>query len=216
MSWSHVRSSVVLWETLVRKERDFVTTPELESLAAKVGKDPRHAIDHLVRAKRLEPLFKGSYYVRKPDELLLNLRRKSPLELFALATRAHDIGRWYFGLHTALRLHGMTHEYRTDEAVISEKLYRIRGIEMGGTKFVVHKWTSDLFGFGVTRLKGLPVSDPARTVLDLAYMDYWNKRHGRTPTGEWTEYLTRVDESLFRSYLERAPKPLREWVRTWT
>lgn len=208
-----MKSSVVLWETLVRKERDYITTAELESLALKVGKDPRHAIDHLVRGRRLEPLFKGAYYVRKPDELLLNIRTKSALDLFALATRARDIGRWYFGLHTALRLHGMTHEHSTEETVICEKLYRIRGIDIGGTKFVVHKWASSFFGFGMTKLNGLFVSDPARTVLDLAYMDYWNKRRGGTPTGEWREYLPRIDEAAFESYAARAPKPLREWVR---
>lgn len=213
---TRVSTSVVLWETLVRKDRDYVTTPELESLARKVGKEPRNAIDHLVRAKRLEPLFKGAYYVRKPDEILLNVRKRNALELFALATRARGIGRWYFGLHTALRLHGMTHEHRTDEAVISEELYRIRGIEIGGVKFVVHKWANYLFGFGITRINGLPVSDPARTVLDLAYMDYWNKRHGHTPTGEWREYLPRVEAEAFRKYVARAPNPLREWVREWT
>lgn len=213
---ARVSSSIVLWETLVRKETEYVTTPELAALARKVGKEPRHAIDHLVRARRLEPLFKGAYYVRKPDELLLNIKSKNAFELFALATRAHDIGRWYFGLDTALRLNGMTHEHRTEEAVISENLYRIRGIEIGGVKFVIHKWAAELFGFGIIRLDGLPVSDPARTVVDLAYMDYWAERHGRTPTGEWREHLARVDESAFRSYVARAPKPLRGWVREWT
>lgn len=209
-------SSTVVWETLVRKEKDVVTTLELEGLARRAGKDPRHAIDHLVKARRLEPLFKGSYYVKKPDEVLLNVRRKSALELFALATRTRDVGRWYFGLHSALRLNGMTHEYSPVETVVSEKLYRILGIEMAGAKFIVHKWSSDLFGFGITRINGLPVSDPARTVLDLAYADYWEKRHGRSPTGEWREYLSRVDKAAFDAYVARAPAPLREWVRTWT
>lgn len=209
-------NSSILWETLVRKDKDVVTTGELESLARKAGKDPRHTIDHLVKARRLEPLFKGSYYVKRPDEILLNVRRKSALELFALATRTRDVGRWYFGLHSALRLHAMTHEYSPVETVISEKLYRILGIEMAGTKFVIHKWSSDLFGFGMTRVNGLPVSDPARTVLDMAYVDYWEKRHGRAPTGEWREYLDRVDKAAFDSYVSRAPESLREWVRKWT
>lgn len=208
--------SNVLWETLVRKDREVVTTPELEGLARKIGKDPRHAIDNLVRSRRLEPLFKGSYYVKWPDELLLGVQRKNPRELFALAAGTRDIGRWYFGLHTALRLHGMTHEHRPVETVISERMYRILGIEIAGTRFIVHKWSGDLFGFGVTRLDGLPVSDPARTVLDLAYADYWEKRHGRVPTGEWLEHLSRVDGAKFWDYVSRAPTPLRDWVHEWT
>lgn len=209
-------TSIVLWETLVRKGRDYVTTSDLSALARKIGKDPRNAIDHLVRAGRLDPLFKGAYYVRKPDELLLDVHKKSALELFAIATRARDIGRWYFGLNTALRLHAITHEHRTDEEVVSEKMYRIRGIEIGGVKFVVHKWANGLFRFGITRINGLPVSDPARTVLDLAYLEYWESRHGRTPALAWREYLPRVDESAFRTYVDSAPLPLRKWVKRWT
>lgn len=211
---TRVLSSAVIWEALIRKNKAVVTTDELSSLARRVSMNPRHAIDHLVRADRLEPLFKGTYYVRRPEEILLNVQSKNELELFALAARAKDIGRWYFGLHTALKMHGLTHEWRSDVEVISERIYRIRGIDIAGTHFVIHKWAPSLFGYGITRVRGLPVSDPARTVMDLAYSDYWAKRKRKNPTGEWRTYLDRVDRELFRHHLDRAPRPFRRWVES--
>lgn len=205
--------SPLVWETLARRGVDVVTTDALAGLARTAGLDARHAVDHLVRSRRLEPLFKGVYYVRRPEEVMLGVERRSPLELFALAAKAKGIGRWYFGLHTALRLHGMTHEHRGDVEVVCEGLHRPLGVEMAGTRFVIHKWKPDLFGWGVTRIRGLPVSDPARTVLDLAYRDYWAARKGRAPTGEWREHLDRVEAADLARWSRRMPEPVRAWMR---
>lgn len=206
-------SSGLLWETLARREASVVTSDELARLALKVGLDARNATDNLVRTRKLAPLFKGTYYVRRPDEVLLGVERATPLDLFRLGADAKGIGHWYFALHTALRLHGLTHEYRTTHEVVSEKLHRPGGLDIGGARFVIHKWHPKLFGWGVTRVRGLPVSDPERTVLDLAYRDYWAERRGGAATREWKEYTDKVDAKRLMRWSSRFPKPFRDWMR---
>ena len=206
-------SSTAIWESLVRNERELTTRPDLEELARRLGKEPRNAIDHLVRSGYLVPLFKGSYYVRDPAELRLNVTKHDPLELFADSARWKGLDPWYFGLHTALRLHGMTHEFRRWETVISAHVYRIGGIEILGRKFIIHKWNRAITTFGVIRLNGLPVSDPEKTVLDLAYYDYWRERRGHAPTEDWKTYLHSVDRGKLKRYLARFPAYFRSGVR---
>ena len=206
-------SSTAIWESLVRNERELTTRPDLEELARRLGKEPRNAIDHLVRSGYLVPLFKGSYYVRDPAELRLNVTKHDPLELFADSARWKGLDPWYFGLHTALRLHGMTHEFRRWETVISGRVYRIGGIEILSRKFVIHKWNRALTTFGIIRLNGLPVSDPEKTVLDLAYHDYWSERKGHAPTEDWKTYLHSVDRRKLKRHLARFPAYFRSGVR---
>jgi predicted transcriptional regulator of viral defense system len=210
-----MNASTLIWESLVRNNRDVVTTSELSELARRLNKNPRNSIDHLVRTGHLTPLFRGSYYVKDPTEIRLGIPRRSHLELFAAAAKAKGLGRWYFGLYTALRLNGLTHEYRREETVICERLYRIEGVSIGGYRFVVRKWDPKIIRFGVSRKGGLPVSDREKTVLDLAYLDYWSTRRGHTASGEWRTYLDRIDGAKLRRYLERSPKHFCEWVISW-
>src|SRR3972149_6890948 len=139
-----MESTAAIWETLVRNGREPVTGAEVAALAHRLGRRPVHALRHLRRAGYLLPLFRGYYYVRGPEELRLGDPRHNPLELFAIAADRRGIGMWYYGLHTALRLNGMTHEERRDEAVISDPFFRIHGGPIGRRKFVIHKWRAGL------------------------------------------------------------------------
>lgn len=209
-------SSAVLWEVLVRKGKELATTDTLKEMALELEKDPRNAIDHLVRAGYLTPLFKGTYYVRRPEEVRLGTRRYNHLELFALAARVKPLGNWYFGLHTALRLHGMSHEHPTSEEVISDRLYRIEGVSIGGHTFKIHRWSTPVCTFGVTAVNRLPVSDREKTVLDLAYHDLWRLRKSHPPSGEWKEHVDAVSKPRLREYLHHYPPALKTEVLRWT
>ncbi|MDE1836024.1 MAG: hypothetical protein KGJ23_05355 [Euryarchaeota archaeon] len=205
-------TSAVLWEVSVREGRELLTTRELSEMAGRIGARPEHALRHLRREGYLVPLFRGFYYVRTPEEVRLGTERHDPLELFALAARAKGIGAWYFGLETALRLHGLTHEDRREETVVSRSFYRIRGVPIGSRRFVIHKWDPGLFVFGLVRRGSYRVSDPEKTVLDLAYLDFWRSKKGHPPTGNWTEHLAEVDARRVRRYLPHYPEELRRIV----
>lgn len=201
-------SSTSIWEVLSRQSREVVTTVDLERLAARLGRSRIDSVRHLRRAGYLVPLFKGHYYVRTPAEIRLEMPRFNPLELFALAARSKGIGAWYYGLQSALRLNGMTHEDRREESVVSTSLYRIRGVRIGERRFVIRRWDTALFGFGLVARRGYRFSDPEKTVVDLAYLDYWRDRKGRPPTREWEEYVSTVRATTVRRYLRHYPAPV--------
>lgn len=205
-------TSTSLWEVSVREGRELITSEVLREMARRIGSRPEHALRHLRREGYLIPLFRGFYYVRTPEEVRLHTERHDPLELFALAARAKGIREWYFGLTTALRLNGLTHEDRREESVVSRSLYRIHGIPIGSRRFVIHKWGPELFGFGLNRRGTYRVSDPEKTVLDLAYLDFWRVRKRHSPSRTWTEYLPSVGAHRVRRYLPHYPREVRRAV----
>jgi hypothetical protein len=205
-------SSTSLWEVPVREGREVLTSKVLSAMARRIGASPAHAVRHLRREGYLLPLFRGFYYLRSPEEMRLHRERHDPLALFALAARAKGIGEWYFGLHTALRLNGLTHEDRREETVVSRRFYRIGGVPIGSRRFVIHKWGPALFGFGLERQGTYRVSDPEKTVLDLAYLDHWAARKGHPEARVWMEHLSSVRAAKVRRYLRHYPEPMRRRV----
>lgn len=205
--------STSLWEVPAREGREVLTSREVADMAARVGIRPENALRHLRREGYLLPLFRGYYYVRSPEEIRLGRKRLGSLELFSLAARKKGIGPWYFGLETALRLNGLTHEDRREETVVSANLYRIGGVPIGGTRFVIHKWGPELFGFGIVRHGSYRFSDREKTVLDLAYLDFWRSRRTRARSWSWVEYLSSVDVGRLRRYLRHYPTEVRKVVR---
>ena len=205
-------SSAAIWEVLARGKREVVSSRDLAELARRLERKPEHVTRHLRREGYLLPLFKGYYYVRRPEEIRLGEARHNPLELFALAAEAKGIGSWYFGLHTALHLNGMTHEDRRKEAVISDRFYRIRGVSIGPRKFVIHKWAPELLAFGMIEKPPYRYSDTEKTVLDLAYLDYWKRRKGRADARAWVEHLDNVNVRTLRRYLPHYPEEVKAAV----
>ncbi len=159
------------------------------------------------------PLFRGYYYVRSPEEIRLNTERFDALELFALAARAKGIGEWYFGLDTALRLNGLSHERARVESVVSRSFYRIGGVPIGSRRFVIRRWSPKLLGFGLVRRASYRWSDREKTVLDLAYLDFWRTEKGHPARGTWLEHLPATDLSRIRQYLSHYPEGVRRMVR---
>ena len=54
--------------------------------------------------------------------------------------------------------------------------------------------------------------DPEKTVMDLAYLDFWSARKGHAPARLWNEHLGSVDVRRLRRYLPRYPRALRSMV----
>lgn len=195
----------VVWEILARRDAKVVTTGEIAAVAKELDKDVKNSIRHL-RRKLLVPLFKGYYYVRTPNEVLLNAPGPSALELFAMAAAAKGIGRWYFGLYTALRLNGLSHEHRNVEYVVGDSLYRINGVKIGSTRFVCLRWNSALVSFGLKRAGAYAFSDPEKTALDFAYWDHWRVLKKGKPRREWLVFSERLDGRRLHDYSRHYPE----------
>jgi hypothetical protein len=205
-----MESVQLIWGALAAKER-VTRAASIRELARRAQLDPDHTIRALRRENRIEPLFKGYYLVKRPEEVLLH-EEPSPLELFALGAQAKGIGTWYFALETALRLNGLSHEYSRIEHVVSDALQRATGVPIGGRRFIIHKWRPARVGFGLRRRGTYRFSDPEKTVLDLAYVDATAMKRGRSPSLAWKECLDKVDPDRIASYLEHYPGSVRELV----
>lgn len=201
----------LIWETLSRERERVVPKRRIAELANRIDLNAASAIRTLSKTDRIVPLFKGFYYLREPNEILLHATT-SPLDLFARGAKAKGIGSWYYGLDTALRLNGMTHEYRNDELVISDAFYRPNGITMAGRRFVILKWRPSLTRFGMKRKGNYFWSDPEKTVLDLAFHDYYSVSKGRPATGVWKEHLENVNHAVLESYLVNYPARVRAMI----
>lgn len=212
MSFSAMESSAAIWEVLARTKREVVTSRELAELARRLGRKPEYVARHLRREGYLLPLFKGYYRIRGPEEIRLGEERRNPLELFALAASAKGIGPWYFGLHTALRLNGMTHEDRREETVVSDRFYRIHGVAIGPRRFIIHKWAPGLLSFGLLEKGPYRYSDPAKTVLDLAYLDHWNRKKGHAKRRAWIDHVEAIDARRLRRYVDHYPEEVKAAV----
>jgi hypothetical protein len=201
----------LIWEALASANVRVVPKSRLSELAKRIDIKPDSAIRTLSNNRRIMPLFKGYYYLRTPDEILLH-KEASPLDLFSLGAGAKDIGAWYFGFHTALRLNGMTHEHRTDEHVVSDSFYRPNGVPIAGRRFVVLKWRPEMARFGLVKRKGYFWSNPEKTVLDFAHADCSAEAKGRPKSNVWREHLASVDHAKLRGYLKHYPRATRALV----
>lgn len=190
----------------------MVSSREVFRMADRLGRDPKNVLRVLRRTGYLLPLFKGYYYVRSPDELKLRFDRLNAFELFALAAEAKSVGHWYFGLDTALALNGLTHEDPPEAIVITDHLYRIRGVRIGNKRFRIHKWSPELTSFGIASKGKVRFSDPAKTVLDLAYLDWHRMNKKRPPPRAWVEHLPKIDKAALRRYSKHYPEPVRLMV----
>jgi len=200
----------LVWSALSSKGR-VTDAKSIRSLAARAELNPDHTIRALRRENRIEPLFKGYYLVKKPDEVLLH-RSPSVLDLFAFGAEAKGIGTWYFALDTALRLNGMSHEHSHVEHVVSDAFHRPTGVPIGGRRFVIHKWRPELARFGLRKHGRYFFSDPEKTVLDLAYADDAAMKHGKAPRFVWKEHVGKVDAGRLEAYAVHYPVSVRELV----
>ena len=206
-----MNDSRLIWETLSRNRERVVATRRIVELAERIDLNATSAIRSLRKAERIVPLFKGYYYLRDGNEILLHAAA-NPLELFARGANAKGIGSWYFGLHTALRLNEMTHEHSNDEFVVSDAFYRPKGVMIAERRFVVLKWRPSMTRFGLKRIGEYSWSDPEKTVLDYAFLDHYLRVKGHPVTGVWKENLTNLRRSKLKSYLPNYPVPVRSML----
>src|SRR3990172_12450109 len=99
--------------------KGFVTAEELEGYCRLMRLDYGVVVRYFGMQGYLVRIFRGIFYVKSPEELKLGRHRYDHLELVAKGLELKKVTRWYFGLHTALKLNNMTHEHFTVEDVVS-------------------------------------------------------------------------------------------------
>jgi predicted transcriptional regulator of viral defense system len=156
-------------------KKEFVTAEELKTYCRSMRMDYATVVSYFVKRKYFVRVLRGIFYVKSLEEAKLGRSRYNHLELVAKGLELKNVRRWYFGLHTALKLNNMTHETFAVEDVVNDKLFRANPIGIAGYKFKFSRLSPSLLGFGIRKAgNGVRYSDPEKTILDFIYVWRYN------------------------------------------
>lgn len=202
----------ILMEKLWMDEREFVTADDLKSYCKSLKLDYATTVKNFVHRGHLVRIFRGIFYVRPPEDVMIGRSKYNHLELVAKGLEMKGVKNWYFGLHTALKHNNMTHEYFTIDEVISDSLFRAKPINIAGYKFRFIKLSPELIKFGIKEEGMIRYSDPEKTILDFIYLS----RHEGTSSekismdvGDWAKDIS---EKKLRKYAMNYPKTVGKTV----
>ncbi len=204
--------TTIILEKLWLEKKEFVTAKELKEYCKSFKMNYESAVHYLLKMKYMTRIFRGVFYIKSLEEAKMKRSKYTHLELVAKGLELKGIKNWYFGLHTALKLNNMTHEYFVIDKVISDSLFRSKPVSIAGYKFKFVKISPSLFGFGINRNNNLPYSDPEKTILDFTYL---SKQDGMTidrtimDVSEWAKDLSR---NKLKKYAKKYPKSISHMV----
>ncbi len=201
----------ILLRKLRMENREFVTSRELRAYCRSLKLDYDIAIRHLVPRGYLVRILKGIFYVKSLEELELARAKYNHLELVAKGLELKNVKRWYFGLHTGLKLNNMTHETFAVEDVINDKLFRANPFTIAGYKFKFSRLSPVLLDFGIKKGKNrVRYSDPEKTLLDFIYVWRYNGIPEEKIAADVSGWAKGVSKARLVSYAKKYPKTVAE------
>lgn len=189
------------------EKKEFVTSEELKEYCKVFKIDHKSAIHYLTKMRYLVRIFRGIFYVKTLEEFKLGTTKKyNHLELVAKGLELKEVKNWYFGLHTALKLNNMTHEYFTIDEVISDTVFRAKPINIAGNKFRFVKLSPALLNFGIKKEKMYRYSDPEKTILDFIYLLTYEGMAAKRIVMDVADWAENISKDKIRKYSENYPK----------
>jgi len=150
-------------DTILREAKGkILTRKDFDGLANKYDFDKDTLRKVMLNKGYLVTIFRGVYYLKSHEEKKFNSLKYSPYELLSLGLEKKNV-KWYFGLNTALKFLGLTHEVFPVNIVINNKF-----------SFLFVKLKPSLF-FEIKETKtnnNIPLyfSNLEKTLLDLIYL----------------------------------------------
>jgi len=201
----------ILLRKLRVENREFVTSKDLRAYCKSLKLDYDIAIRHLVPRGYLVRILRGIFYVKSLEELELARPKYNHLELVAKGLELKNVKRWYFGLHTALKLNNMTHETFAVEDVVNDKLFRANPIAIAGYKFKFSRLSPSLLGFGIRKAgNGVRYSDPEKTLLDFIYLWRYNGIPEEKIVADVSGWEKGASKEKLMAYAKKYPKTVAE------
>lgn len=192
-------------------KKEFVTAEELERYCKSLRMDYATVVSYFVKRKYFVRILRGIFYVKSLEEAKLGRSRYNHLELVAKGLELKRVSKWYFGLHTALKLNNMTHEHFAVEDVINDKLFRANPFTIAGYKFKFSKLSSALLDFGTKKGKnGVRYSDREKTVLDFIYVWRYNGIPEEKIAADVSSWARGASKGKLRAYAKKYPKTVAE------
>lgn len=206
----------ILIDKLRLEKKEFVTSEEVKEYCKTLKLDYDLVVRYSIWRKYLVRIFRGVFYVKSLEEFKTGKSKYNHLELVAKGLELKGVKNWYFGLHTALKLNNMTHEYFTIDEVISDSLFRAKPVGIVGYKFKFVKIIPSLFDFGIFEGgDNIPIrySDPEKTILDFIYL---SKNKGRSPelvAMDLKDWAENISERKLLMYAKKYPKTVANIAR---
>lgn len=205
-----LRKASTLLEKLWIDKKTFVSAEELGAYCAKLGWDHASLIHYMIKMRYILRVFKGMFYVRSSSELRKRACRYNHLELAARGLGMKGVDRWYFGLHTALKINNMTHEFFTLDDVISDSFRRSKVIRINGNRFKFTRVSPRLFGFGIVQKGVMRYSDPEKTILDFIYLARQDGVHPVKAAMDVADWSESVSATKMLKYAKRYPATIQK------
>lgn len=188
-----------------------VVKSEVSKICKLFNSNPDATINFMISYGYFIRVLRGLYYVKTLEEFTLKKAVDVYKTLFLGLNKLNV--NWYFGLYTALRLNGLTHEFSGTIFVVNDKIYRAKEIKVAGEKVKFIKLAPRLVNFGVVNSEEKRFSDVDKTILDLVYIS----RYRSVPEGKIValidEYKKRLSLSKLKSYLEMYPEAVGGVIR---
>jgi len=161
-------------DTILREAKGkIITRKDFDSLATKYKFDKDTLRKVMLNKGYLITIFRGVYYLKDYEEKKLNSLKYSPYELLALGLEKKNV-KWYFGLNTALKFIGLTHEVFPVNIVINDRFNRTKPMKIAGSSFFFVKLKPSLFfdmkKENTTNNISLYYSNIEKTLLDMIYL----------------------------------------------
>jgi predicted transcriptional regulator of viral defense system len=200
----------LLLKKLHLDKKEFITSAILKKYCKKLELDYENTIRYFMRQGYLIRIFKGIFYVKDLEEIKLGTLNYSYRELIAKGLDLKDVKKWYFGLHSALKLNNMTHETFVIDHVINDTIFRAKPIDIAGYKIKFHRISSKILTFGIITKDTIRFSDPEKTLLDFLYILRYNGVPENKIIMDLSEYAHIISKEKIRTYSKHYPQSVQK------
>jgi len=203
----------LLLRKLRMEGKEFVASNELKAYCRSMKLDYATVVRYFSSRGYVVRVFRGIFYVKSVEEFELGRIKYNHLQLVAKGLELKKVSKWYFGLHTALKLNNMTHEHFAVEDVINDKLFRANPFTIAGYKFKFSKLSRSLLGFGTRKAgNGVRYSDPEKTLLDFIYLWRYNGIPEEKIVADVSGWEKGASKEKLIAYAKKYPKTVAEIV----
>ncbi|MFH1511275.1 MAG: hypothetical protein ABIF10_06290 [Candidatus Woesearchaeota archaeon] len=202
----------LLIKKLLMDNNKFVTREQLKGYCNTLGMSYDSAIGYLLSNDYLTRVLRGVFYIKNVEERKNKAFDVTFFQAVTEALRIKKITNWYFGLESAIKLNGLTHEYFAVDFIISDKLKRPRPIEILGRKVKFLKIKNELTQFGIRKAE-IPYSDIEKTVLDMAFLGIYNGLSETEIRSRISDYAKYCSKPKMLKYSKHYPKTVSRFVQ---
>jgi len=181
-----------------------VKRASIENGCKRFGANTTNTVNFMISYGYIVRILRGLYYVKTVEEFVL----KKAIDVHRVLSLGMDElkVRWYFGLYTALKLNGVTHEFFDTTFVMNDGVFRPKDVKVSGEKVRFIKLSPSLFGFGVVERNGVKFSDLEKTLLDFVYLSRYRSIPEERIVSTIEEYAKGANEKKIKEYLKFYPK----------